>query len=411
MLLPGRRAAGRAVAHLLATIALALPTGRALAGEASRFPRYIEEDPQAPHPVRGEPMLAWHRAVAATMAGPTASPWFRDTATAMDVRWRLLAAGEPLPDPSEAEVERALDLSLQGAVLGLDQVIREALSRSEVLAVAEQVVRTGLRPGIVVQGGPGGPRLSLDDRPWTGRAALAAVSEGPRPGRRPPPPPRARLGAGLRFVEQEAAAAEDDPLSSLSDLEPSLQGWLGLDRVGVEAMTATVSWLSPFDEERPEAEPELWWDLAARQRLLSGVALRAQLSSHDPLLLPDMARVGLLLPLPANERWRISLDGTRRLPNPERASDEGEWRAELRLSANLDWSLPVDVDRWPLGQQPGAPGPLPLALRPRGPNTPSPAPALLDASESTLLAGSAAEQPQREGAVVDDVGVGAAAQP
>lgn len=382
--------------------ALALWAGGARA--APLEPSYTSPSPEQLHPVRPQPFLAWHRAVADVMAGPDASPLFRDTSTAMDVRWRLVAAGEELFPASDTEEQKALDLSLQGATLGLSRATWEALSRSEVLAVAGKVVRTGLRPSVVVERRPDGPRLRLDERAWSSQLSRASVSEGPRLGeRRAPRPPSLRVGGGARLIE-DPDLDTDQPLSNL---QPAVQGWVGLERLGLEAMQLDVTWFDPT----PDQDPRIWYELVARQRIVGRLSLRAELESDDDLLLPDAGRAGLAWQIPEHPGWRIGLDGVRRFPRPYRAGDEGEWRAELRLWSTLDWRVPVDIDRWPLGHEIGEPGPTMLALRPSGPNLASPVALTADEQEQETLAGaaegggSAVEQAKREGGVVRDVGI------
>lgn len=385
-------------------LALGLGLGLAPARSASAEelplaqPSYTWPPETALHPVGPRPWLTWHRAVAATMAGPDASSMFRDTSTALDVRWRLVAAGqEPLP-PTDEESQRALNLSIQGASLGLSRAIADALAQSEVLSVVGKVVSASLRPAVVVKQGPEGARVSLDERAWSAQATRAAVTEDPRPGSPSAArPPQLRVGGGVRLVEDKTLDYEEP----FSNLGPSVQGWIGLDRLAVEALQLDVRWVNPLEEQK---NPVIWWNLAARQRIGYGLSLRADLQSEDRNPLPNRARAGVAWQLPGLPGWRVGLEGVRYLPDAEVSGDEGEWVGQLRLWSNLDWRLPVDIDRWPLGHEIDAPGPMMLAVREGGPNQVSPitfAPA--ESGLATSLSG--AEQPKRERGVIGDIDI------
>lgn len=356
---------------------LAWPAAGAV--EEDALPWSAQPTARTLYPVRPQPMLVWQRAMIDAMAGPDASPLFRDAASALDVRWRLVAADQDVLPPTPEEADRALDLSLRGAGMGLERVLREALRRSEVLNVAEGVLRTTLRPAIVLERGPGGPRVRVDDHLWDARANLAAVTEGPRatgprpPGLyRPPPrgprPPRVRVGSGMRLVD-DPRVDESRETALLASTRPAVSGWVGMEGLGLDALQAGVTWVDPWYDANSEL---VWWDLAARQPLAPRVFLRLELSSRDPSILPDRGRAGVSWQLPGYDTWRLSLDGTRRFPKPIDPEDPGEWRAELRLSTNLGWHVPVDIDRWPLGHQPGARGPVLPSVTPVGPNEVAP---------------------------------------
>lgn len=319
---------------------------------------------QGLHPVRPQPGLAWQRATAAAMAGPGASPYFRDTATELDVRWRLEAAGEPLLPADDQLADTALKLSLTGASMGLTRLVHDALARDEVLGVAQDVVRAAVSPGVVVQRRPEGFHVELDDRSRAFVAGRAAVLEGARRPMHRPPVPTLRVGTGLRLTERATDLSGDLVATPV----PAVAGWFGLDHMGLDALLLDATWIEPWSDEGP---PRLRWGLAARESLLGGLSLRAQLTSDDGVGLPDSGRLGLGYALNRPETWTVRLEGGCRLP-AHTGDDPGEWRVEIGVRANLDWRLPVDIDRWPLGQQVGAPGPTLPSVRAGGPNRAAP---------------------------------------
>ena len=169
-----------------------------------------------------------------------------------------------------------------------------------------------------------------------------------------------RLGTGLRLAERGDAL--DDDLLPVP--VPALVGWFALDHWGVDGMLLDATWIEPWASDAP---PRLRWGLALRESVWNGMSLRAQVTSEDGIGLPDVGRVGLGYALNRPETWSVRLDGVGRLPD-HTGNAPGEWRIEVGLRANLDWHIPVDIDRWPLGHQVGAPGPSLPSVQNRGPN-------------------------------------------
>ena len=130
--------------YALASLIVPALWGVAAAQSADVSPWYTLPITNGLHPVRIQPGLAWQRSMATVMAGDGASPYYRDTATAMDVRWRLEMEGRPQIPLSEDEATAALNLSLTGAAMGLTRMVHDALARDEVLGVAQDVVRLAL---------------------------------------------------------------------------------------------------------------------------------------------------------------------------------------------------------------------------------------------------------------------------
>lgn len=312
------------------------------------------------HPVQLQPGLAWQRAMATAMAGPGASSYYRDTATELDVRWRLEMEGLRVEPATSDMAHTALDLSLTGAVTGLNRLLHDALAEDDVLGVAQEVVRAALSPGLLLQRTEGGFHVELDDRSRAIQQGRAAVLEGTRRPRNAPPQPSMRVGTGLRLTDEGDRLADD----LVGSPAPALGGWFGLDHMGVDALLLDATWIDPWG--RSDA-PRLRWGLTLRDAVWNGFGVRASLISEDTLGLPDRAQLGVSYALNTPESWTARLDGVRRFPTHEPGS-EGEWRVEIGLRANLDWVLPVDIDRWPLGQEVGAPGPTLPSVRRAGPN-------------------------------------------
>ena len=315
------------------------------------------------HPVHTQPALAWQLAMADAMSGPRASPLFRDTATALDVRWRLVAVGAPVPEPTDALFEAARDLSLTGAALGARQVVDQTLDRSEVLSVAQDVVRGLVRPGLVVQRQDGHLHAHLDEGVRAPRAAIASAMELPRPGARPPPAPTLRIGGGLGLAEGTWSADggwETQPL-------PAVHATLSASQVGVDVAQLEALWLAPWDRAD---EVRARWALVVREGLIYNTSLGLEAWSADERPVPARARLSLSWPLPARPGWLVR-GGVARTWEDSTLRD-GEWRVELALRANLGWHVPVDLRRWPLGQEIDGLGPVFPCVPDRGPNEVAP---------------------------------------
>lgn len=299
------------------------------------------------HPVHDQPWLLWQRATADAMAGPYASPLFRETACELDVMWRLVDANQdPLP-LAAADAELARDLALTGAGMGFGRLVQELADRSETFHVLRNVIYTALSPGLIFrQGGEGAP-VKLDTRPQPGAIVRANIDQPRVAPNRPLPPPSLHLGTGFGLVDTATGSAADPQEQPV----PAVRAWLDFGAPGRVSARVDARWLEPWEPTRSSVPS---WQVAGRLPLPYRFALNVEATGAEETGLPLRQRIALSHPLPERPSWVLRLGGTHLPPGAERETDE--WRVDLSLRANLDWNIPVDLDRWPLGQQPGSTG-------------------------------------------------------
>ena len=115
----------------------------------------------------------------------------------------------------------------------------------------------------------------------------------------------------------------------------------------------------------------LSWTIVGRQELYPRVSLvgtiRGEVSTSHLNALPSQGRTALEWRIP-NTRWST---GVSRMV---RVNDDMEWevRTMLQLRSHLNWYVPQDIDRWPLGQRPGKRGPIYPSVEDRSANATGP---------------------------------------
>jgi hypothetical protein len=291
--------------------------------------------------------------MAEVMAGPSASTWFREPATRMDVRWRIAAVEGSSPWVSPEERDQLLELSLTGAGMGWQLTMRQSLSHNEVLDATRRLVRGALSPSVGVQTGPGGLRLSADQAAQNWRTAATDITEG---GGRAMPR-SLRTGTQLRIARTELAAQQ-------AGAPPLVLGpiaWAQGQQIGFDAFRAELRPLPRGPLPRWQAE----WSVVARQNLHPQVALVGDLRGDERALSPIRTSGGLdLRPVPRSP-FAIRTMGS--VLQPQSGLTE-EIRLDVVLRGEFRWRLPSDINRWPLGLESLDEGPWWPRLPNRGPN-------------------------------------------
>jgi hypothetical protein len=324
--------------------------------------------------VRDRPVSDWQRNMSGLMAGPTSSPLFRDAATQMEVRYRLVVGGTEPMALSPEDQQRVLALTLSGATMGGRATVREIFNRSAEAALARKIVKTALSPGVMAKGGadgwswevdtplePGEVRILDDDEP-----VAKTVTRRPATVPLGPPPPTFRLGTRLRFLpNQTLASGAGEPLRFAPATVTTLQSThLALDVLRIDLFARPT--LGP----RPPQAPPLTaaWSAAARQRVHPDVSLLGEAVGGERSAIPDRLRYGVELRPPEMGPFALVLSRSRPTldPRPE------ERITSVVLRTNLSWVLPQSVDGWPLGQEPLSAGPTWPELGPAGPNRTEP---------------------------------------
>jgi hypothetical protein len=328
------------------------------------------------HPVRDPFLTRWQQATVREMSGSGASPWYRDVAAHLDVTWRL---AELAPNPVTLDTslrDQALDMAIAGAFSGWNNVWRQTVQRSPDLVPIHTIVQSALTPSLQIRKDNGGTtRVSTDARgAQNQQAAMADINQGPSPGRTGRSsggPPLLRTGSALTLVrlpDRSDLALGSQPQSPFS---PGLSSWVDLRNVVVDA--ARVQTRIQQDPERNRFRPQVRWVALARQGLLPNWDVIADLQGNPETALPQRNAVALehrlgSLGLPA---WALRASASQQL-RQDLGPEIREERLMVSLRTNLAWYLPQDVDRWPLGQRPLAPGPVLPRVSPTGPDNPRP---------------------------------------
>lgn len=379
----------------IATLALALVLVRPAAGGECRDGPWMTAAVTL-HPVRPQPVLTWQRNTRDAMSGPGASIWYRDHSTALDTRWRLEQAGY-LVESSPDDEEQVRRLAFAGALMGLERTVNDALDRSDVLGPARRVFAFVSGPGLTLRERDGETRVQAASAHAPAGAMVAAVEQ--VPSRRPDT--RLRLGSGLSLVDLDG---DDYSLGAAPALVARVfidVRALGLDALHLELQDPDLLLETPDDTP-------LRWQVSARQGLVPGLFLLAAATSDPWTGLPARWRAAVELRPPVWRPWALRLSTSHRLPLENDPADPGEQRVELTLRADLAWRVPQDVDRWPLGLEPGARGLVLPMIEDSGPNQVQP---VVRDALSRALDTSGDQAPQRVRGVPGDVRIVRLAKP
>jgi len=311
-------------------------------------PWYLHPTTAELHPVRQQLWLSWQRHTQVAMAGPRASPLFRDDSARMEVLWRLAAIDGEAPSLTPDETQHVFDLALVGATMGLGDTVDEMVRRNEGLDAALRVARAATGPGLSVQRSEaptGGVDIDMEQGHPHARAARARIAEPPSPGvqRRPP---GVRFGQGFRIVER----IDDEGRRYM----PATVAHLELRRVGVDVLRLEDSVIYESSEVVVHD-----WVVLARQQMTPWLTLHGELRGEGRTPYPDQVRGSLAIRHPTLRWWSLRPGVSQTLRRPDR-NNEVALRWEVQLRWNTRWRLPVSVDQWPMDHQIGAPGrPLP----------------------------------------------------
>jgi len=315
---------------------------------AAEQPWYHHRSSVDLHPVRQQLWLSWQRHTHVVMAGPRASPLFRDDTARMEVLWRLAAVDGQAPALTPDETQRVFDLALVGATMGLGSTVDEMARRSEGLDSAVRLARAATGPGIRIQRSDqpsGGVDIGLEEGRSHGRAARAHIAEPPSPMARRGPP-GVHFGQGFRIEER----TDDEGRRYL----PAAVAHLELRRVGVDVLRLEDSVIY----ESPEVLVHDWVVLA-RQQLKPGLTLHGEIRGEGRTPYPDRVRGSVAVRHASLRQWSLRPGVSQTLARPDRDNEVAlRWEVQLRWVTR--WRLPVAVDQWPLDHEIGQPGrPLP----------------------------------------------------
>jgi len=256
--------------------------------------------------------------------------------------WDLGGEAPPLDEDTAATWR---DTAVSGAGIAAEALLWETLGRSEPLDGAVRFLRTFVSPNLAIERRPSGWNAKVNDpevrlRPAIERAEFSQGLTGP-----PPRAPSLSIGSGLDV-------REPDPLVERTRVL-DFAAWLRLSRFGIDQLTVRGL-------VRSRA-----WELSARQRVAPRVSASVAAASREADPLPRDLGAALTWTLPRGRWWTLSLRRRQELLPPPGSVAERTWTLAVRWSPPA--RAPVQVDRWPLGQRVGSPGPVLPAPAPGAP--------------------------------------------
>ena len=296
-----------------------------------------------------EPFLyRWQDNVTAVMSGPGASPLFRTTATRMDAHWRLAAYDIDAPLLFEEDQQRALEQAGMGALLALQLSTDQIISRSDEFATIQRSLRTLGGPSVVLRQQQEGLDVQFNERPRNQQVTMARMEEPQRsrstaPGSRQASGRQLRLSSGLRVVDVTRTSQDGEDYTIL---RPALSLSADADRLGPISLRLRTAVLQ---ERRRHTAFD--WRAAVRLRTLPRVSLLGDIQGNEEIA--ERLQTGVEWRLPVAQAPITRLVGSRRVA-------DGEQRLMLQLTLPMQWNIPHDIQRWPLGQTLDAPGPAPV---------------------------------------------------
>ncbi|MBO87043.1 MAG: hypothetical protein CL927_16975 [Deltaproteobacteria bacterium] len=328
------------------------------------------------HVVRDPFLLRWQQATANEMSGIGASPWYRDLSARLDVTWRL-AEQAPSPVTIDAAVrDQAFNMVIVGAYSGWSRVWSQTFARAPELVPIQTAIRSALTPSLQIRKDrTGRTRVSSDARNLQNQdAAMADINQGPVASSIPltaPRTPFVRTGSAMTLIRLPDQSDLDLKTPRNSAVAPELTSWVDVRHVVLDA--ARVQTRVQQAPDRAKFHPQVRWTALARQGLLPRWDVVAELQSSPRTPLPQRNAIAIehrleSVGLPA---WAVRLAAVQQV-REDLGPGTREERVMWTLRNNLAWYLPQDVERWPLGQRPLAPGPTLPPMVPTGPQNPRP---------------------------------------
>jgi hypothetical protein len=304
----------------------------------------------------------WQRQLTAAMAGPTASPLYRDPVAAMTTRNAFTAAGlqNSLLEDSDADV--VLRRLLEGTASGTRRTAELIFAESPALHRTQQIAAGVTGTSVEWRATNDGLRASIrPDREPGDLAAARITGASPadvgslRPQR--PRPPTLRAGAGLDL--------EQDTSSSASiAIQPGMQAWIETERLALDAARISIETAHVLD-----LRASTTWALAARTEVRNGWDVVVDARGDVTAPLPTRVSFGPQWDIPVRGPWALALTGT---AEPRGWSEDPAWEVALSLRSRSRWRLADAMGQWPLGEKPGASIDSPMRVADRGANNIAP---------------------------------------
>lgn len=309
---------------------------------------YAEPVASSLGPVRDPFLHRWQDNVSAVMSGPGASPLFRTAATRMDAHWRLTAYDIDTPLLFEQDQRQAMEQASMGALLALQLSTDQIISRSAEFSTIQRGLRTLGGPSVVISQQQEGASVVFNEPTRSQQASMARLEEPQRvrsaaQATRSPPGAQFRLSSGLRVVDVTRTSEDGEDYTIL---RPAISLAADADRLGPISLRVRTAVLQ---ERRRQAAFD--WRAAVRVRTLPRVSLLGDIQGNQEIA--ERLQTGV--------EWRLPVSPSpiSRVVGSYRVSD-GEQRVMLQLTFPMQWHIPHDIQRWPLGQTLDAEGPAPV---------------------------------------------------
>lgn len=297
------------------------------------------------HAVHPSAWARYHELHRHKTQGQAGSPVFREPMAASTVYYALWDKTGEQPVLLSAEAgERWRDMALSSASIAAEALLWDTVYRSDELGGAVRFMRTFVSPNLELQRRSDGWKAKANDpnvrlRPRLERHEHQEGMIRERERRYP----TVTLGTGLEVADV------DELTEAKRTVDAS--AWLRLQRFGLDKLTLRALAFSRS------------WEISARQRVVRGLSAGLAMSSKKVDYLPKDWGAGLTLTVPRVDWWTVVLRFRQDWPHPD--LDEPEWSLRLTLRWLPPGHAPVGSERWPLGQQVGARGPVRPAT-PRG---------------------------------------------
>lgn len=322
-------------------------------------------DLKAPEPPNENLWDHWQRRTSEIMTNRRSSGVYQQSAARLSVWWELSSFDRERPWIDPIDETRARDLARFGALAGMAAVFNDTLMVSEPLQAVRAIATTFGGAHIRLEGrspseGPsagddGSPRVRVHYNDRLGELGIAETQLLTQDSRtRGPPRPTFSTGAAWQLTDEDADV-------EAVELSLSLATYLDLRNIAVDAVRVQLSLPVPALQPARQQDQAMAWEgsrlsLTARQGLLPSTDLVGNLRFEaTDVLLPDSTGLGLTIRLPTERPWTLRPELRYSFPRPAAgplAATPADWMTMVSLRADLDWFLPHQWGRWPLGEVP-----------------------------------------------------------
>lgn len=328
----------------------------------------------------------------ARTSGRGANPSFRNPWTRMEAHWAMVSGGDVGLPLSEGEMDRYRDLAVLAATTAGQDLINETIDRSDTLRGMRTAMRSVTAPSLQIRktsdektvlranaapalqsqamiaaaiAEPGCP-IDEDDRQLQRERRAMGLPDDRSTVGRPnsqrsrlleTPPQRPSFNVGMSSGASTAAMTGDTGLPT-GDLSFSVawSAYMQARNIGVDALRVSGNVLQ-WTPTAEQAVSRGVWTVSARENLMPRWTMLMDARSINGGLGLDNVRPGVAWQMSkANPSWYLQTHYAYGLTTPTRAQTVQQ--VTVRMLWTSRWSTPSAPYEWPLGQRPGAGGPI-----------------------------------------------------